>query len=157
MEAQVFYKRNEDNEETVKDPTKQLQEAYFILLNGNVAVNGTEIPVFKWLKPGDTTRITMGEVIMDDNSTHTTYMVDARQSVYVMAELSFGDEREIAAQICDEIVQLVVPDVRANIMSMTDFQMVDAWLDSVELFEDENQDSTVYTKELIFKHLIAEK
>ncbi len=157
MEAEVLYKRNEDNEEIMKDPTKQLQEAYFTLLNGSVVVSGTEIPVFKWLKPGDTTRITIGEVVMDDNSTHDTFMVDARQSVYVMTELSYGDEREVAADICDEVVQLVVPDLSSGLMTMTDFQMVDSYLDSVELFDEENQDSTVYTKELIFKHLIAEK
>jgi hypothetical protein len=41
-------------------------------------------------------------------------------------------------------------------MTMTNFYMMDAWLSSVEVFEEENQDSTVYVKELVFKHTIIE-
>jgi len=140
----------------MKDPTKQLQEAYFTLLNGSVVVNGTGIPVFKWDQTGDTTRVTISGLVMDDESTHDTFMCYAYQTIVIQAELSYGDEREVAADICDEVVQLVVRDSTADLMTMTSFQMVDAFLDSNELMED-NQDSTIFTKELIFKHLIAEK
>ena len=138
----------------MKDPTKQLQDAYFTLLNGNVEINGTEIPIYKWSRTADDTRVSIGEVIMDDESTHDTYMLDVRQSIYVQTELNFGDQRETAAQICDEVVQLVVAD---TLMVMSDFTMVSVYLDSSEFFENDNTDSTSYIKELVFKHLIAEK
>lgn len=138
----------------MKDPTKQLHNAYFELLNGEVAVNGTEIPVFKWYKLGDDTRITIGTTTMEDSSTHDTYILEVQQEIQVQCELRMGDEREVAEDICDEVVQLVVAD---TLMVMTDFTMIDAWLSSVEPFEEINQDSTLYKKELVFKHLIAEK
>jgi hypothetical protein len=137
----------------MKDPTKELHDAYFTLLNGQVTVNGTEIPVFKWSKPGEETRITIGTTVMDDNSTHDTYILDVQQEVYVQGDLRFSDERATVEDICNEVVQLVVAD---TLMTMTNFYMMDAWLSSVEVFEEENQDSTVYVKELVFKHTIIE-
>lgn len=137
----------------MKDPTKQLHDAYFNLLNGSVVVNGTGIPVFKWSKPGEETRVTIGTTIMDDMSTHDTYILDVQQEIYVQGDLRFSDERSVVEDICDEVVQLVVAD---TLMTMTDFYMMDAWLSSVEVFEEENQDSTVYVKELVFKHTIIE-
>lgn len=138
----------------MKDPTKQIQNAYFALLNGSVEVNGTEIPVFKWPKTGDSTRVTIGSTVMEDDSTHDTYMLEVQQEILIQANLRMKDEREVANDISDAVVQLVVA---TTLMTMDDFDMVHAELSSVEPFEIEEQDSTLLIKELVFKHLIAEK
>lgn len=138
----------------MKDPTKQLHDAYYSLLDGNVFVNNTEIPVHEWYKQGDGTGITIGVTTMDDASTHDTYIMEVQQEVLIQYALRFNDERDAAEQVSDEVVQLVVAD---TLMTMTSFDMVHAELSSVEVFEEVNQDNTSYRKELVFKHLIAEK
>lgn len=138
----------------MKDPTKELHNAYFDLLERSVEVNSTKIPVYKWYRPIDDTAIFIGLTTMDDASSHDTYILEVQQEIYIQYKLRMADERETAEDIADEIVQLVVAE---TLMTMTNFDMISAELSSVESFDDESTDSTIYRKELIFKHLIAEK
>ncbi len=139
----------------MKDVSKQLHDAYFTLLNGNVVVNGTEIPVFKWAQSGSSTRITIGEVALEDESSKDTYITEAQQAIYIQGDLRIKDERDVLENISDAVVQLVIV-TSTSLMTLTDFDMVTAELAAVDTFEPEAQDSTVFIKELIFKHLITE-
>lgn len=138
----------------MKDPTRQLHNAYYDLLQGAVVVNHTTIPVYKWYKPTEDTAIFIGMTTMEDVSSHDTYILEVQQEVYIQYKLRVDDERDAAEDISDEVVQLVVAEV---LMTMTDFDMISAELTSVESFDEQSTDSTIYKKELIFKHLIAEK
>ena len=137
----------------MKDPTSELHDAYFTLLNGNVAVNGTEIPVFKWEKPGNDTRIEIATTTMEDISTKDTYIMEVLQDITIVSSMRAPDERSVADSISSEVTQLVVADV---LMTMDSFTMHSATLTAAEVFEDESYDSTTYRKELTFKHLITE-
>ena len=139
----------------MKDPTKQLHDAYFTLLNGNVSVNGTEIPVFKWAQSGSSTRVTVGEAVLDDESSKDTYITEVMQTIYIQADLRIKDERDVAENISDAVCQLVVV-TSTSLMTLTDFDMVTAELAAVDTFEPSEQDSTLFIKELVFKHLITE-
>jgi len=138
----------------MKDPTRQLHNAYYDLLQGAVVVNHTTIPVYKWYKPIDDTAIFIGLTTMEDRSTHDTYIMDVQQEIYIQYKLRMDDERDTAEDISDEVVQLVVAE---TLMTMSDFDNIYVELSSVESFDEETTDSTIYKKELIFKHIIAEK
>lgn len=140
----------------MKDPTSELHDAYFTLLNGNVSISGTEIPVYKWEKPGNETRVEIAATVMEDASTKDTYIMEVSQDITIVSSLRIpgADERSIADQISSEVVQLVVAD---TLMTLTSFDMLNASLTGSEVFEDETYDSTTYRKELTFKHLIAQK
>jgi hypothetical protein len=139
----------------MKDPTSELHDAYFTLLNGGVVINGTAIPVYKWEKPGNETRVEIATTTMEDASSKDTYITEVLQDITIVSSLRIqgGDERSIADQISSEVVQLVVAD---TLMTMSSFDMLNAELTASEVFEDENYDNTTYRKELTFKHLIVE-
>jgi len=139
----------------MKDPTSELHDAYFTLLNGGVSVSGTAIPVYKWEKPGNETRIEIATTTMEDTSTKDTYITEVLQDITIVSSLRMpgSDERTIADEISSKVVQLVVAD---TLMTMSSFDMLDATLSASEVFEDENYDNTTYRKELTFKHLIVE-
>jgi hypothetical protein len=139
----------------MKDPTSELHDAYFTLLNGGVSVSGTAIPVYKWEKPGNETRIEIATTTMEDASTKDTYITEVLQDITIVSSLRMpgSDERTIADEISSKVVQLVVAD---TLMTMSSFDMLDATLSASEVFEDENYDNTTYRKELTFKHLIVE-
>jgi len=137
----------------MKDPTSELHTAYFNLLGGSVFINGTEIPVYKWEKPGNDTRIEIATTTMNDDSTSDTYILEVLQDVTIVSSLRMTDERQVADDISNEVCQLVVAD---TLMTMDSFYMISATLTAAEVFEDESYDNTTYRKELTFKHIIIE-
>ena len=138
----------------MKDPTSELHTSYFNLLNGAVSVNGTEIPVYKWEKPGNETRVEIATTTMEDASSKDTYILEVLQDITIVSSLRIPDERTVADQISNEVTQLVVSKV---LMTMDSFEMLNASLTGAEVFEDETYDNTTYRKELTFKHIIVEK
>lgn len=151
----VLQERTEKDKEIMKDPTSELHDAYFELLNGGVYINGTPIPVYKWEKPGNETRVEIATTTMEDASTKDTYIMEVLQDITIVSSLRIpgSDERTVADQISSEVVQLVVAD---TMMAMDSFDMLNATLTGSEVFEDESYDNTTYRKELTFKHLIVE-
>jgi hypothetical protein len=137
----------------MKDPTSELHEAYYTLLNGNVTVNGTEIPVYKWEKPGNETRIEIATTTLTDDSSQDTYILEVLQDVTIVSSLRAPDERQVADDISSEVCELVIAD---TLMTMDSFDMLLASLTASEVFEDESYDNTTYRKELTFRHLIVQ-
>lgn len=138
----------------MKDPTSELHDAYFDLLNGSVSVSGTEIPVYKWEKPGNETRIEISTTTMEDASTKDTYIMDVLQDITIVSSMRVPDERSVADNISSQVTQLIVAD---TFVSMDSFQVLDTTLTASEVFEDESFDNTTYRKELTFKSLIVQK
>lgn len=137
----------------MKDPTSELHDAYYTLLNGNVTVNGTEIPVYKWERPGSEMRIEIATTTLEDNSSKDTYIMNVLQDITIVSSLRIADERQVADDIANEVVQLVVAD---TFMTMDSFTMLNATLESSEAFEDAGYDATTYRKDLTFRHIIVE-
>jgi hypothetical protein len=137
----------------MKDPTSELHEAYYTLLNGNVTVNGTEIPVYKWERPGNETRIEIASTTLTDDSSKDTYILEVLQDVTIVSSLRISDERQVADDISSEVCELVIAD---TLMTMDSFDMLLASLTGSEVFEDESYDNTTYRKELTFRHLIVQ-
>lgn len=138
----------------MKDPTSELHDAYFELLDGNVSINGTGIPVYKWERPGDETRIEIASTVMEDQSTQDTYLMEVLQDITIVSGMRVNDERQVTDDISNEVTQLVVAD---TFMTMDNFIIHDITLNAAELFEDSSYDHTIYRKELTFKHKIEEK
>jgi len=138
----------------MKDPTSELHEAYFTLLNGSVSVNGTEIPVFKYEKAGNDTRIEISRTTIEDKSTKTSYMLDVLQDITIISSLKMQDQRSVADDISNSLVQLVTATVPIVMASF--YTIGEATLESVDVFEDESYDNTTYRKELTFKHIVIE-
>ena len=138
----------------MKDPTSELHDAYFELLNGNVSISGTEIPVYKWEKPGNETRIEIATTTMDDISTKDTYITEVLQDITIVSSMRMPDERSVADSISSQVVQLIVAD---TFVTMDSFNILDTTLTGSEVFEDESYDNTTYRKELTFKSMIVEK
>jgi hypothetical protein len=137
----------------MKDPTSELHEAYYTLLNGQVTINGTEIPVYKWERPGNETRIEIATTTLSDESSKDSYILEVLQDVTIVSSLRISDERQVADDISSEVCELVVSD---TLMTMTSFDMLTASLTASEVFEDESYDNTTYRKELTFRHLIVQ-
>lgn len=137
----------------MKDPTSELHNAYFELLNGAVSINGTQIPVYTWEKPGNETRVEIAATLMEDASTKDSYIMEVSQDITIVSSLRIPDERSVADLISNEVVKLVVAD---TLMTMDSFNMLNASLTGAEVFEDETYDNTTYRKELTFKHIIVE-
>ena len=138
----------------MKDPTSELHDAYFELLNGSVSISGTEIPVYKWEKPGNETRIEIATTTMDDISTKDTYITEVLQDITIVSSMRVPDERSVADNISSQVVQLIVAD---TFVTMDSFDILDTTLTGAEVFEDESYDNTTYRKELTFKSMIVEK
>jgi len=137
----------------MKDPTSELHDAYFTLLNGAITISGTEIPVYKWEKPGNETRIEIATTAMEDASTRDTYITEVLQDITIISSMRTPDERSVADDISSQVTQLVVAD---TFVTMDTFYILDTTLTGSEVFEDENYDNTTYRKELTFKSLIVE-
>jgi len=138
----------------MKDPTSELHEAYYNLLNGQVTISGTEIPVYKWERPGNETRIEIASTTLTDDSSKDTYILEVLQDVTIVSSLRISDERQVADEISSEVCELVVAE---TLMTMDSFDMLLASLTASEVFEDESYDNTTYRKELTFRHLIVQK
>ena len=137
----------------MKDPTSELHTAYYDLLSGSVSISGTEIPVYKWEKPGNETRIEIATTTMADDSSNDTYILEVLQDITIVSSLRMPDERQVADDISNLVCQLVVAD---TLMTMDSFYIISATLTAAEVFEDESYDNTTYRKELTFKHIIIE-
>jgi hypothetical protein len=137
----------------MKDPTSELHEAYYTLLNGKVTVNAIQIPVYKWERPGNETRIEIASTTLTDDSSKDTYILEVLQDVTIVSSLRISDERQVADEISSAVCELVVAD---TLMTMTSFDMLSASLTASEVFEDESYDNTTYRKELTFRHLIVQ-
>jgi len=138
----------------MKDPTSEIRDAYFTLLNGNVTVSGTAVPVYKWERPGDETRIEIMTATMDDDSTKDSYILNVAQEISVVSATQFDDQREISDEISSQVCELVTAD---TLMTMDSFVMHSATLSSTEVFEEVGFDNTLYRKDLVFEHKIEQK
>ena len=137
----------------MKDPTSELHKAYYELLNGEVYVNGTEISVYKWERPGNETRIEIATTTLTDDSSKDTYILEVLQDLTIVSSLRAPDERQVADDISSEVCQMVIAD---TLMTMDSFDMLMASLTASEVFEEKDFDNTTFRKELTFRHLIVQ-
>ncbi len=140
-----------------KDPTTQLQTQYYTLLNGNVSLSGSVIPVYDEV-PSNATypHIQFADTTLVDNSTKSTFMDDATFSLSVVDRFSLDNgTRSRINDVVDQVKQII--RARPVPFTLTDFNVIVSVVDN-DLFRKEKTDTyTYFIRKLRFRHIIEEK
>lgn len=140
-----------------KDSTTQLQTAYYTLLNTNVTLSGSAIPVYDEV-PSNATypHIQFADTTLVDNSTKSTFMDEATFSLSVVDRFSLDNgTRSRINSIVDQVKQII--RARPVPFDLTDFNVIISVVDN-DLFRKEKTDTyTYFIRELRFRHVIEEK
>jgi len=140
-----------------KDSTTQLQTAYYTLLNTNVSLSGSVIPVYDEV-PSNATypHIQFADTTLVDNSTKSTFMDEATFSLSVVDRFSLDNgTRSRINSIVDQVKQII--RTRPVPFNLTDFNVIISVVDN-DLFRKEKTDTyTYFIRELRFRHVIEEK
>jgi hypothetical protein len=140
-----------------KDSTTQLQTAYYTLLNTNVTLSGSVIPVYDEV-PSNATypHIQFADTTLVDNSTKSTFMDEATFSLSVVDRFSLDNgTRSRINSIVDQVKQII--RARPVPFNLTDFNVIISVVDN-DLFRKEKTDTyTYFIRELRFRHVIEEK
>jgi hypothetical protein len=140
-----------------KDSTTQLQTAYYTLLNTNVTLSGSAIPVYDEV-PSNATypHIQFADTTLVDNSTKSTFMDEATFSLSVVDRFSLDNgTRSRINSIVDQVKQII--RTRPVPFNLTDFNVIISVVDN-DLFRKEKTDTyTYFIRELRFRHVIEEK
>ncbi len=140
-----------------KDSTTQLQTAYYTLLNTNVSLSGSAIPVYDEVPSSATyPHIQFGDTTLVDNSTKSTFMDEATFSLSVVDRFSLDNgTRSRINSIVDQVKQII--RARPVPFNLTDFNVTISVVDN-DLFRKEKTDTyTYFIRELRFRHVIEEK
>ena len=140
-----------------KDSTTQLQTAYYTLLNTNVTLSGSAIPVYDEV-PSNATypHIQFADTTLVDNSTKSTFMDEATFSLSVVDRFSLDNgTRSRINSIVDQVKQII--RTRPVPFNLTDFNVIISVVDN-DIFRKEKTDTyTYFIRELRFRHVIEEK
>lgn len=140
-----------------KDSTTQLQTAYYTLLNTNVTLSGSAIPVYDEV-PSNATypHIQFADTTLVDNSTKSTFMDEVTFSLSVVDRFSLDNgTRSRINSIVDQVKQII--RARPIPFDLTDFNVTISVVDN-DLFRKEKTDTyTYFIRELRFRHVIEEK
>ncbi len=140
-----------------KDSTTQLQTAYYTLLNTNVTLSGSVIPVYDEVPSSATyPHIQFGDTTLVDNSTKSTFMDEATFSLSVVDRFSLDNgTRSRINSIVDQVKRII--RARPVPFDLTDFNVIISIVDN-DLFRKEKTDTyTYFIRELRFRHVIEEK
>lgn len=139
-----------------KDSTTQLQTAYYSLLNNNVTLSGTPVPVYDSV-PATATYplIRFNDTTLVDNSTKSTFMDDVTFSLSVVDR--FGLDNATRSRInstVDQVKQII--RARPVPFNLADFNVITSVVDN-DIFRVERTDTyTYYIREIRFRHIIEE-
>ena len=140
-----------------KDSTTELQTAYYTLLNTNVSLSGSVIPVYDEVPSSATyPHIQFADTTLVDNSTKSTFMDEATFSLSVVDRFSLDNgTRSRINSIVDQVKQII--RARPVPFDLTDFNVIISVVDN-DLFRKEKTDTyTYFIRELRFRHVIEEK
>lgn len=140
-----------------KDSTTQLQIGYYQLLNGNVTLSGTAVPVYDEV-PADATYplIQFNDTTLTDNSTKSTFMDNVTFSLSVVDRVSLDSgSRSSLNNVVNQVKEII--RARPVPFNLTDFNVLISIVDN-DVFRKEKTDTfTYFIRELRFRHIIEEK
>jgi len=139
-----------------KDSTTQLQVAYYTLLNNNVSVSGSVVPVYDDV-PANATYplITFEDTTLADNSTKSTFMDDVTFSLSVVDR--FGRDGGSRAKINSAVNEIkTIIRARPVPFNLTDFNVISSVVDSDISLKEKTETYTYFIRRLRFRHVIEE-
>lgn len=140
-----------------KDSTTQLQTQYYTLLNNNVSVSGTTIPVYDDV-PANATYplIHFNDTTLVDNSTKSTFMDDVTFSLSVVDRFSLDNgSRAKINSIVDQVKQII--RARPVPFNLADFNVITSVVDNDTSRKERTDTYTYFIRQLRFRHIIEEK
>lgn len=140
-----------------KDLTTQLQTAYYLLLNNNVTLSGTPVPVYDEIPASATyPLIQFADTTLVDNSTKSTFMDNVTFSLSIVDRFSLDNgSRSSLNNVVNQVKEII--RVRPVPFNLTDFNVLISIVDN-DVFRKEKTDTfTYFIRELRFRHIIEEK
>ena len=140
-----------------KDSTTQLQIGYYQLLNGNVTLSGTPVPVYDEIPASATyPLIQFNDTTLTDNSTKSTFMDNVTFSLSVVDRVSLDNgSRSSLNNVVNQVKEII--RARPLPFNLTDFNVLISIVDN-DVFRKEKTDTfTYFIREIRFRHRIEEK
>lgn len=140
-----------------KDSTTQLQIGYYQLLNGNVTLSGTPVPVYDEIPASATyPLIQFNDTTLTDNSTKSTFMDNVTFSLSVVDRVSLDNgSRSSLNNVVNQVKEII--RARPLPFNLTDFNVLISIVDN-DVFRKEKTDTfTYFIREIRFRHIIEEK
>jgi len=140
-----------------KDSTTQLQIGYYQLLNNNVTLSGTAVPVYDEVPASATyPLIQFNDTTLTDNSTKSTFMDNVTFSLSVVDRVSLDNgSRSSLNNVVNQVKEII--RARPVPFNLTDFNVLISIVDN-DVFRKEKTDTfTYFIRELRFRHIIEEK
>ncbi len=140
-----------------KDSTTQLQTAYYTLLNNNVTISGSAIPIYDDVPSSATyPLIHFNDTTLVDNSTKSTFMDDVTFSLSVVDRFGLDNgSRANINSIVDQVKQII--RARPVPFSLNDFNVITSVVDNDASRKQRTDTYTYFIRELRFRHIIEEK
>ena len=140
-----------------KDVTTQLQTAYYSLLNNNVTLSGSPVPVYDEVPSNGTyPHIQFNVTTMTDRSTKTSFMDDGTFSLSVVDRFSLDSgSRSKINSIVNQVKEII--RVRPVPFSLADFNVITSVVDNDISYKEKTSTYTYFVREIRFRHIIEEK
>jgi len=140
-----------------KDSTTELQVAYYTLLNTNVTLSGTPVPVYDEV-PANATypHIHFGETTLVDNSTKSTFMDEVTFSMSVVDRFQADNGSRAKINSCVNQVKEIIR-ARPVPFSLSSFNVITSVVDNDLSRKERTSTYTYFIRELRFRHIIEEK
>ncbi len=140
-----------------KDSTTELQVAYYTLLNNNVTLSGTPVPVYDEV-PATATypHIQFGNTNLNDDSTKQSFQDRGSFSMSVVDRFSSDTgTRSKINNVVNQVKQIV--RTRPVPFNLTNFNVITSVVESDVSRKERTSTFTYYIRELRFGHIIEEK
>lgn len=140
-----------------KDSTTELQVAYFSLLNNNVSVSGSVVPVYDEVPANGTyPHIQFNATTLTDDSTKSTFMDNVTFSLSIVDRFSLDNGSR--AKI-NSVVNQVKEIIRARPVpfNLASFNVITSVVDNDVSRKEKTSTYTYFIRELRFRHVIEEK
>lgn len=140
-----------------KDSTTELQVAYYTLLNNNVTLSGTPVPVYDEVPASATyPHIEFGDTNLTDDSTKSSFQDNVTFSLSVVDR--FPSDTGTRTKI-NNIVNQVKQIIRARPVpfDLTNFNVLTSVVDGDVFRKEGSSTYNYYIREIRFRHKIEEK
>ena len=138
-------------------PNKALQVAYYQALNGNISLDGSNVPVYDVVPDtADYPYLLLGSQSTLEDPTKDDFGYEIIMDVDVVTgfEGSFGGKSDVY-----DIAQSVINTIRtrtSNYLSLSGYSMVATTLDSSFVLQEQYETHILYINKLRFRHKIQE-
>jgi hypothetical protein len=140
-----------------KDSTTELQVAYYTLLNTNVTLSGSPVPIYDEVPANGTyPHIQFNDTTLTDNSTKTTFMDNVTFSLSVVDRFSLDNgSRANLNNVVNQVKEII--RARPVPFDLTNFNVISSVVDNDISRKEKTSTYTYFIRELRFRHIIEEK